>query len=256
MQQAYNILFTALPTLLLGVFDQDITAATALAVPELYTGARWNESYMTTSAIVGVLLLLLLLLLLLPACAPRSHGRGLSMHAAAAAVHHALAGWLLCGVWDAFPLYFLTSYAVVVGAPAGTTPGIFALGMFVVFGVLAVVNIRAAIEMKRHHWSFDLVVVIEVILLVPAAYVSDALNFNGTRGTARTVFGEPLVWLVWPLAVVAAMLPYAALTAWRRLFHPSLRGAVERILASGATDAEREAAIKRAVMRHREAAPL
>ena len=54
VQQTYNLFYTSLPTLLLGVFDQDVPASVALAVPELYTGARWNRTYLTRSAVFGV----------------------------------------------------------------------------------------------------------------------------------------------------------------------------------------------------------
>lgn len=41
----FNTLFTSLPVIFLGIFEQDIRASTLLAVPELYTHGQRNEAF-------------------------------------------------------------------------------------------------------------------------------------------------------------------------------------------------------------------
>ena len=125
----------------------------------------------------------------------------------------------------------------------------FSLGCYVIFGVITVVNIRAAVEMRRHHWSYDAILAFEFLLLVPTAYASSSLDSNGSRGDAGAVFGRPLVWILWPLLVVTTLLPFAAWAAWRNLFQPSLSVDVLRMLA-GRRVQHHEAEVREIVRRH------
>jgi phospholipid-translocating ATPase len=41
----FNTLFTSLPVIFLGIFEQDLAASTLLAVPELYVQGQRNEAF-------------------------------------------------------------------------------------------------------------------------------------------------------------------------------------------------------------------
>ncbi len=41
----YNVIFTSLPVLAIGIFEQDVSAATSLAIPELYAAGPLNKFF-------------------------------------------------------------------------------------------------------------------------------------------------------------------------------------------------------------------
>ena len=66
----FNLAFTSLPVILMGVLDQDVDARVSLAVPQLYVRGierkEWSQLkfwYVQTQFVIGIIILMLLSLI-------------------------------------------------------------------------------------------------------------------------------------------------------------------------------------------------
>ena len=139
----------------MGIFDQDISAESALSFPLTYRDGplrrRFNVPIFWT--------------------------------------------FVLSGLIDGTLLYFVPYFAFQDPGPDGTTPYVFQFGSVVFSAVVAVVNWRIAIETSLHDWRYQLLVTLSSVIWIPGAFVLDALNSNGMKGGAAGVFGSVSFWV-------------------------------------------------------------
>lgn len=181
--QAYNLIYTSVPILLLATLDYDVSPKAVFRLPWLY---REGQA-----------------------------GRHLNISR--------LFGWVLMGLGEAAIIYFIVRSAYNIGGDFGQTPYIFQLGLLVLTSVIVLVNLRVAAEANSHTWIFQLMCALGVIFWIPALYVADAWDDNGMRGGATRFWVSGAVVFTLPLVLVLSFLRTILWKFYKRLAGPELR---------------------------------
>lgn len=190
--QAYNIMYTGLPILLVGVLDQDVSDATALKFPYLYTADGLLRTRLNLKLFMS---------------------------------------WLLDSVYESLVLFFVPFFAVHLAdhpnGLSGDSYSVFELGSVCFTMVVIVTNIRIAIATHSHHSGYQVILALSVLSWAATAFIFDALNQDRMKGGMQRIFGSANVWFTIPLTIAIALGPVAILTAYYRMFRPDYRDAVK-----------------------------
>ena len=197
--QTFNLLYTVLPSLILAVYDTDISADMALRYAQLYDFSRESKGLN-----FGVFLMWI---------------SGALLESVVIYFFCALAYWTPAGPGPAA--------ANAGGGGSGATPYIFELGTLAFTAVIAVVTVRVAAEMHRHHLFFVVLTAGSALLWLPACFVFDAINADAMRGGMTRVFGSLTFWATLGVIVGTLTTRLLAWKAYLRLFCPELRHVVQ-----------------------------
>jgi magnesium-transporting ATPase (P-type) len=187
--QTFNLLYTSLPVLVMGIYDRDVDAEYALRFPKLY-----------------------------------DHGRlalGLNVRV--------FASWLVGALVEGAAIFWLVVAAWTAPGADGAAPYVFQLGTVAFSCVVAAVSVRAGAEMNNNHAVFSAVVAGSALLLVPAMFTFDAMNADGMRGGVARVYGAASFWLTLLLVLGVTGGRLMAWKAYKRLFAPELRHVVQEV---------------------------
>ncbi|XP_044466183.1 putative phospholipid-transporting ATPase 9 [Mangifera indica] len=198
----YNVFFTSLPVISLGVFDQDIAARLCLRFPLLYQEGIQNILFSWTRIL----------------------------------------GWAFNGVLSAVIIFFFCIRAMEQQAfrKGGEVAGLEVLGATMYTCIVWVVNCQMAVSVSyftyiQHIFIWGSIIVWYLFLL---AY--GAMDPN-TSTTAYKVFIEacapaPFFWLITILVLISSLLPYFAYSSIQMRFFPMYHQMIQWIRFDGQTN--------------------
>lgn len=182
----YNVFFTSLPVIALGVFDQDVSGGLCLEYPMLYQEGVQNILF-TWQRIIG---------------------------------------WMCNGVISSMIIFFLTAYSLWNGAfrEDGKAVDYEVFGVVLYTSVVWTVNCQMALSINYFTWIQHFFIWGSIAFWYVFLVVYGAIPANLST-TAYKVFVEacalsPLPWLVTFLVVVSALLPYFSYRAFQMWFRP------------------------------------
>ncbi|KAJ3395120.1 hypothetical protein HDU84_002694 [Entophlyctis sp. JEL0112] len=179
----FNLFYTSVPPLLLGIFEQDIADAEAETYPELYhqcrDGAYWNSTLFV--------------------------------------------GLLLDSLWHSVVIYygvFLTFGEEDIGT-SGRTIGYWM--MTFIFSNVVVAVVFGKLSLITHHWVWVswLMLFLSVVVFVAGAIIIESIGYGSVVGTYKECYSTPAFWLCLPVLVAACVVPSAAVLYVRRAIWPS-----------------------------------
>ncbi|XP_031276824.1 putative phospholipid-transporting ATPase 9 [Pistacia vera] len=198
----YNVFFTSLPVIALGVFDQDVTARLCLRFPLLYQEGIQNVLFSWTRIL----------------------------------------GWAFNGVLSAIIIFFFCIRAMEQQAfrKGGEVAGLEILGATMYTCVVWVVNCQMALSVSyftfiQHIFIWGGIIFWYLFLLAYGAMDPDIST------TAYKVFIEacapaPFFWLITILVVISSLLPYFAYSSIQMRFFPFYHQMIQWIRFDGQTD--------------------
>ncbi|CAL5038429.1 unnamed protein product [Urochloa decumbens] len=189
----YNVFFTSLPVIALGVFDQDVSARLCIQYPQLYQEGVQNILFSW----------------------------------------HRILGWMLNGVMNAVLIFFfcITAFEDQAFRQDGQVAGLDALGVVMYTCIVWVVNCQMALSVNyftiiQHIFIWGSIAVWYLFLLVYGA-----INPRFST-TAYMVFIEQLApalsfWLVTLFVVMATLVPYFSYAAIQIRFFPMFHNKIQ-----------------------------
>lgn len=196
---AWNVLFTSLPILVVGVWDRDVSDPLALTFPVIYGPGQRNSGFNAGKVVAWLTL----------------------------AAFHALAAALVCS----FTLLAFTGASEQLGLELGLIPQ----GAMMHFMLVLVAN--AALAAETFAWTtrralvFGASVALWVLFLsaysglaelLPALLLASSTSLTDILGVAAMTLWRPQLWVVIPLVLTVCLLPHLAWLALRRSAFPTV----------------------------------
>lgn len=200
----YNVFFTSLPVIALGVFDQDVSARFCLKYPLLYQEGVQNILFSW----------------------PR------------------ILGWMFNGVVSSMIIFFLATNATLNQAfrRDGKVVDYEVLGVMMYSSVVWTVNCQMALSINYFTWIQHFFIWGSIgfwyVFLVVYGSISPILSTTGFRAFVETCAPSPFYWLIVMLVAISALLPYFSYRAFQTRFHPMYHDILQGIRLEG-SDTER-----------------
>ena len=183
----YNTLYTALPIICMGLYDQVLTRPSLLAYPKLYYRGQ-NNRYFSLRTFVG---------------------------------------WLLSAVYHSTVFFFFVQGAIRhnVHASDGKVTGLYGNGLFLYSTVIVTVNIKAALELSTWNVITTSALVASFVLyfgwVIGYSYATPIFrDGSNMESVGPRVLGTPLFWLVVVIGPCVALLPNYVFKYARRWYTP------------------------------------
>ena len=223
--EVYNIIFTSLPIILFGVFDQDVEKSVAAHSPMLYTPGIYRIYYTHRGFVLWMIeaTYLAVLAVYLPAAAlgypggPGSNG----------GKNQETGEFVNGGGWS-------------LSSPPDGDPDISSISMAGMLLVCVGVNMRLAIE--THSWttlehivfwgtvtSIELACMLFSFVYYPVNSLPTSYNWNAMLGIVQHVQTDFCYWAVGVLTLVLALFPRTLGKAWSVLFKASASRRAKRL---------------------------
>merc|ERR1712146_392363 len=106
-------------------------------------------------------------------------------------------------------------------------PDVFTVGQAAFTSMIIVLNVQVSLAVGMHHWSFQLIVALSALIWIPAAFVFDSFNADGTRGAIPQLFSSLSFWLAQLAILAAALAPMLIARACARNLAPSFARLVQ-----------------------------
>ncbi|KAG8384831.1 hypothetical protein BUALT_Bualt04G0159200 [Buddleja alternifolia] len=190
----YNVFFTSLPVIALGVFDQDVSARLCLKHPVLYQEGIHNILFSW----------------------PR------------------ILGWMLNGIISSMIIFFFTTKSVLLQAFRidGHVIDYETLGVFMYTCVVWTVNCQMAISINYFTWIQHFFIWGSILFwyafLVMYGAVSPIISTTAYQVLVEACAPSPFYWLGTLLVVVSSLLPYFLYRAFQTEFHPMIHDVIQR----------------------------
>lgn len=198
----YNVFFTSLPVIAMGVFDQDVSARFCLKFPLLYQEGVQNVLFSWRRII----------------------------------------GWMLNGVCSAVIIFFLCIRALDVQAfrKNGKTSGSDILGPTMYTCVVWVVNCQMALSVSyftliQHIFIWGGICLWYLFLLAYGA-LPPSYSTNAYKVFTEALAPSASYWLITLCVVIAALIPYFSYKSIQMRFFPMYHGMIQWIRHEGRTD--------------------
>ncbi|KAJ8564714.1 hypothetical protein K7X08_001174 [Anisodus acutangulus] len=195
----YNVFFTSLPVIALGVFDQDVSARYCLKFPILYQEGIQNVLFSWRRII----------------------------------------GWMLNGVCSAVILFFICITALDPQSfnKDGKTGDYSIVGATMYTCVVWVVNCQMVLAVSyftliQHVFIWCGIALWYIFLLIDGS-MPTTLSTNAYQVFVEALLPSPLYWLVTILVVVSALVPYFTYDAIQFRFFPMYHGMIQWIRCEG-----------------------
>ncbi|KAL2335697.1 hypothetical protein Fmac_016910 [Flemingia macrophylla] len=195
----YNVFFTSLPVIALGVFDQDVSAKLCLKYPFLYLEGVEDILFSW----------------------PR------------------ILGWMLNGVLSSLMIFFLTTNSVLNQAFRidGKVVDFEILGVTMYTCVVWTVNCQMALSINyftwiQHFFIWGSIAFWYVFVLI-YGYLSPAISTTAYRVFVEACAPSVLYWLVTLLVVVCVLLPYFSYRSFQSRFLPMYHDIIQRNQVEG-----------------------
>ncbi|KAL6864919.1 hypothetical protein ACP4OV_016070 [Aristida adscensionis] len=208
---SYNVIFTSLPVIAMGVFDQDVSARFCLKYPMLYQEGPQNLLFRWARIL----------------------------------------GWIVYGVGSAVIIFFLSAASLKHQAfrSNGQTIDLATLGATAYSGVVWAVNLQMTITLSyftlvQHVCIWAGIALWYVFLLVYGA-ITPAFSTTYFSVFAEALAGAPAYWVVTALVTAAALAPFFTFAAVKTRFFPDYHDKIQWLRhkeraqhGAGAGDAE------------------
>ncbi|ONK66265.1 uncharacterized protein A4U43_C06F5920 [Asparagus officinalis] len=195
----YNVFFTSLPVIALGVFDQDVSARFCLKFPLLYQEGVQNVLF----SWVRIL------------------------------------GWMFNGVLGATIIFFLTTSALQHQAfrNGGEVVDLETLGATMYTIVVWVVNVQMALSVSyftliQHIFIWGGIALWYLFLLAYGA-ITPTISTTAFKVFVEGLAPSPFYWIVTVLVTIAALVPYFAYASMQMRFFPMYHGMIQWIRFEG-----------------------
>jgi len=181
----YNLAFTSVPVILMGILDQDVDDLVSLAVPQLYRRGilrlEWTQ--------------------------------------------HKFWIYMIDGIYQSVICFFMAYLVFHTGSFAGPTGqdlgGREQMGIFVACAAIVVVNSYILINQYRWDWLFVLVITISTLLVfLWTGIYSQFKSAESFYSAAEQVFGALTFWATTAITVIICLLPRMASKIVQKLFFP------------------------------------
>ncbi|XP_050271230.1 probable phospholipid-transporting ATPase 8 [Quercus robur] len=208
----YNVFFTSLPVIALGVFDQDVSAPLCLKYPFLYLEGVENILF-SWSRILG---------------------------------------WMFNGILTSIIIFFLTTKSIIKQAfrRDGQVVDYEVLGVTMYSCVVWAVNCQMAISVNYftwiHHFFIWGSIALWYIFLVIYGYLPPEMSTTAYRVFLEACAPSVLYWLVTLLVVICTLLPYFSFRAFQTRFKPMYHDIIQRKQYEG-SEAENSVRLPRRV---------
>nr|CCA14458.1 PREDICTED: hypothetical protein isoform 1 [Albugo laibachii Nc14]CCA21242.1 haloacid dehalogenaselike hydrolase family protein putative [Albugo laibachii Nc14] len=192
--QGYNLFFTALPIILVSIFEQDVPAYLAYEFPLLYRIGQENARFNTK--IVW--------------------------------------GWLSSCAWESAVISFGTVYGTRHYTEAGVTPDMWVHGCIAFTIVIFVVNLKLALHQQMWWPVHIAVYIGSVSLWIFLAYfISSGSSVNGTywKSVFGKTFSTGSFWALVPILTFVALARDIFWKGYTRAFQPSYRHLAQEVHA-------------------------
>ncbi|KAK9473226.1 uncharacterized protein V1510DRAFT_393138 [Dipodascopsis tothii] len=181
----YNLAFTSLPVILMGIMDQDVDDRVSLAVPELFRRGilrkEWTQRKFWLYMLDGVY------------------------------------QSVIC-FFFAYLCFYQGGYVTESGLQINQREF---FGMFVATSAIIVCNLYVMLNQYRWDWVFMLIIAFSIVILFFWTGVYSVTLYSASfYGAAGQVYGTLLFWLCVFLSVVASLLPRFTIKAVQKLFFP------------------------------------
>ncbi|TGZ83219.1 phospholipid-translocating P-type ATPase [Ascodesmis nigricans] len=181
----YNLAFTSLPVILMGILDQDVDDKVSLAVPQLYRRGILRLEWTQTKFWI----------------------------------------YMLDGIYHSVMCFFMTYLIFYLGGFASGSghelAGREQMGVYVACSAVVVVNTYVLINQYRWDWLFVLIVAISTLLIWPwTAIYSQFPSVGLFFGAAGQVYGALSFWATALLTVIVCLLPRMSAKVVQKLFFP------------------------------------
>ncbi|MCL7023503.1 hypothetical protein MKW94_016229 [Papaver nudicaule] len=190
----YNVFFTSLPVVAIGVFDQDVSARLCLKYPLLHQEGVQNILFSWRRIL----------------------------------------GWMLNGVCSSIIIFFLTTNTILQHAfrEDGRVAGAEELGIAMYTCVVWTVNCQMALSVNYFTWIQHFFIWGSItfwyIFLVFYGSVPPAVSTTAYKVLQETCAPSPLYWLLTAMVVVSALLPYFTYKAFQSNFFPVYHDIIQR----------------------------
>ncbi|KAJ8774916.1 hypothetical protein K2173_019920 [Erythroxylum novogranatense] len=195
----YNVFFTSLPVIALGVFDQDVSARLCLKYPLLYQEGVQNILFSW----------------------PR------------------ILGWMCNGVLTSIIIFFFTTNSMVNQAfrKDGQVVDYGVLGATMYSSVVWAVNCQMALSINYFTWIQHFFIwgsiALWYIFLVVYGSISPTMSTTAYMVFVEACAPSPLYWLVTLLGVISSLLPYFSYRAFQSRFRPMYHDLIQFRRAEG-----------------------
>ncbi|CAL1358050.1 unnamed protein product [Linum trigynum] len=200
----YNVFFTSLPVIALGVFDQDVSARLCLKYPVLYQEGVQNILFRWSRIL----------------------------------------GWMCNGVLTSIIIFIFTTNSMIKQAlrEDGQVTDYAILGATMYTCVVWAVNCQMALSINYFTWIQHFFIWGSIgfwyIFLIMYGYVSPTLSTTAYMVLVEACVPSPLYWLVTVLVVVSALVPCFAYRAFQSRFRPMYHDIIQIRRAEGSEEIE------------------
>lgn len=197
----YNLAFTSLPVILMGVLDQDVNDKVSLAVPQLYQRGilrlEWTQKkfwrYMFDGMYQSVLCFFLTYLIFYTGGFQTSNGRGVNQRES--------------------------------------------MGVYVATATIIVANLYVFSNQYRWDWLFSVVVFLSTMLIFAWTGIYTCFTYSAALfGAANQVYGSLSFWISILLSSVTCLLPHIFAKSVQKMYYPLDIDIVREQISMGAFD--------------------
>ncbi|OWZ12877.1 hypothetical protein PHMEG_00013890 [Phytophthora megakarya] len=196
--QGYNLLFTALPIVLVSTFEQDVPACLAHNYPLLYRIGQENTRFNTK----------------------------------------VVWAWISSCIWESLIICFGVVYGMRYLVPGGDTPTMWVYGCTSFTIVLIVVTLKLCLHQQMWWPIHIVIYIGSFMLWIgTAAFISHGKSISSSywNGVFTNTFSIDAFWLVVPLLVVASLSRDFMWKGYMRMFRPSYKHLAQEVNAFGLT---------------------
>ncbi|KAL3526061.1 hypothetical protein ACH5RR_014433 [Cinchona calisaya] len=198
----YNVFFTSLPVIALGVFDQDVSARFCLKYPLLYQEGVKNYLFSWQYIL----------------------------------------GWMFNGFLCSMIIFFLTTNSIKDQSfqKDGKVVDFEILGVLMYTCVVWTVNCQMALSINYFTWIQHIFIwgsiALWYLFLVVYGAISPILSTTAYQVLVEACAPSPFYWMAALLVVVSALLPYFSYKAFQITFHPMYRDVIQRTRMQGSQE--------------------
>ncbi|KAM0945984.1 putative P-type phospholipid transporter [Dioscorea sansibarensis] len=197
----YNVAFTSLPVIALGVFDKDVSSRTCLKFPLLHQDGVQNIFFSWTRII----------------------------------------RWMLNGICSSIIIYFLSTSSILIQAfrQDGKPAGLAELGVTMYTCVVCTVNLQMALYLSYFTWIQHLFIwgsiLFWFIFLVIYGFCPPSISTTAYFVFMETCYQNPFYWLTTLFTVISALVPYFAYSTLQANIFPRYHDIVKRMPSTSST---------------------
>ena len=187
--QSFNLIYTGLPILITGIWDQDLPADVTLTYPAIYEaghrGTRLNPMLFVL--------------------------------------------YVLSAIYESVVMFFGGLFATMTSTSDATTPAIFEFGTTLFGIVVGVMTLRVLLMTDSHNWLFQSMTALSALCYIPAVYIFAWLDADGTAGVGSMLFSSASWWLAILLVTLFSQLHVMIINSYRRNFQPQYHHVVQEL---------------------------